>query len=141
MRVSFIVDGEPVPKARPRFNSVTKRAYTSARTTSYENHVAWVASAAMRGRQPTEKPVHVDVRIFFAIPKGARKAEREAAHAEALWHCKKCDSDNIFKSITDGAIGIVYKDDSQVCELTCSKKYSDKPRVEVDVWELEGASR
>lgn len=124
MRVSFVVEGTPVPKARPRFNGFKKVAYTPERTTAYENHVAWKAAAAMRGKKPTELPVHVDVRIFFPIPKQARKTDREAAMQGTLWHCKKCDSDNIFKSITDGAIGIVYKDDSQVCEMTCSKKYS-----------------
>jgi Holliday junction resolvase RusA-like endonuclease len=141
MNVSFIVEGEPIPKGRPRFNRYTGTAHTPPRTKAYEEQVAWKATAAMRGRPPTTQPVHVDVRIFFAIPKNARNDEKIAAHEERLWHCKKCDSDNVFKSITDGAIGIVYKDDSQVCEMTCSKKYSDNPRVEVDVWELKGASR
>lgn len=141
MKVSFIVEGEPIPKGRPRFNRITGHARTPERTKSYEQMVAWKATAAMRGKQPTSMPVHVGVRIFFPIPKNARKAEKEAALNEQLWHCKKCDADNVFKSITDGANGIVYRDDSQVCEMTCSKKYSRNPRVEVDVWELEGEAR
>ena len=141
MKISFIVEGTPVPKARPRFSGFRKVAYTPERTVAYEQHVAWKATAAMRGRKPTELPVHIDVRIFFPIPKSARKAEKEAARQETLWHCKKCDSDNIFKSIADGIIGIVFVDDSQVCEMSCSKKYSDNPRVEVDVWELGGEFR
>ena len=141
MRVSFVVDGDPVPKKRPRFNPFSKRAYTPQRTKEYETLVAVYAKAAMRGKPPTKRPVHVDVRIYFQIPKTAKKAEKEASREEKLWHCRKCDSDNIFKSIADGVIGIVYEDDSQVCEMSCSKRYSDNSRVEVDVWDLEGEYR
>lgn len=141
MRVSFVVEGEPVPKGRPRFNPYSKRAYTPQRTKSYEEQIAWKAAVAMRGKAPMKRPVHVDVRIFFGIPKSAKQADKEAARTEHLWHCRKCDADNIFKAIADGANGIVFADDKQICEMECSKRYSMKPRVEVEVYELEGAAR
>lgn len=142
LKIAFTVEGEPIPKGRPRFTRQQgRRAYTPDRTKNYEMQVGFAAKAAMRGHRPTSLPVHVSIKAFFPIPKSAKKAEREAAAKEQLWHCGKCDSDNVFKSIADGVIGIVYDDDKQICEMACTKMYSDHPRVEVDVWELEGSSR
>ena len=44
---------------------------------------------------------------------------------------KKPDLDNIAKAILDSLNGIAYKDDSQIVSLLISKKYSDRPRVEI----------
>ncbi|CZR99694.1 Endodeoxyribonuclease RusA [Clostridioides difficile] len=44
---------------------------------------------------------------------------------------KKPDLDNIIKSVADSLNGIAYKDDSQIVEVVSKKYYSDKPRVEV----------
>lgn len=41
------------------------------------------------------------------------------------------DLDNIIKSVADSLNGIAYKDDSQIVEVVSKKYYSDKPRVEV----------
>jgi Holliday junction resolvase RusA-like endonuclease len=51
-------------------------------------------------------------------------------------HTKKCDADNLAKSILDALNGIAYYDDSQVCELLVRKYYSDNPRVEILISEI-----
>ena len=174
-KVSFVIEGDPVPKGRPRFtvaenkawmSNNTKanqkctieqlvadntgkkqssrgfvRAYTPKKTKEYESLVALMSKAAMRGRAPVDVPVHITIKAFFEIPKSARKAEKQAAAEEKLWHMGRKDGDNIQKSIWDGMIGIVYKDDRQVCESIFAKKYSTHPRTEVFIWELEGAAR
>ena len=48
---------------------------------------------------------------------------------------KKPDLDNIAKAILDSLNGIAYKDDSQIVSLLISKKYSDRPRVEITLKE------
>ncbi len=40
--------------------------------------------------------------------------------------------------VKDALTGVVYGDDSQVCIVTCAKKYSDKPGVTISV-KLAGA--
>jgi Holliday junction resolvase RusA-like endonuclease len=47
------------------------------------------------------------------------------------------DTDNYIKSVQDALNGIVWKDDSQVVALIADKWYSDKPRIEIDVREVE----
>lgn len=50
---------------------------------------------------------------------------------------KKPDVDNVAKIILDSISGIVYKDDKQIVKLTVSKKYSDIPKVEVKIYNVE----
>ena len=43
--------------------------------------------------------------------------------------------DNIAKAILDSLNGIAYKDDSQIVSMVVSKKYSNRPRVEITLKE------
>jgi len=48
--ITLIIDGPPVPKARPR---VTKRGvYTPLKSASYERTVGWIAKAQMKWAGP-----------------------------------------------------------------------------------------
>ena len=67
--------------------------------------------------------------------------------AEMLWHAKIPDVDNLVKSLFDSISkagynkvdkkGIVWTDDSIVCDLRARKKYSPNPRIEFEIKELE----
>ena len=48
---------------------------------------------------------------------------------------KKPDLDNIAKAVLDSLNGIAYKDDSQIVSMVVSKKYSNRPRVEITLKE------
>ena len=50
---------------------------------------------------------------------------------------KKPDVDNVVKSIFDGLNKVAFKDDTQIVELHCSKRYSYTPRVEVTFKEFK----
>ena len=54
-----------------------------------------------------------------------------------LYPAKKPDIDNIQKAVLDGCNKVVWKDDALICKIEVEKAYSDKPRVEVHVRELE----
>ncbi len=55
---------------------------------------------------------------------------------EGLIHPGKTpDWDNIGKIICDALNGIAYRDDSHIVDGRTIKKYSDQPRVEVEIWE------
>ena len=56
-------------------------------------------------------------------------------------HTKKCDCDNLAKSILDSLNGIAYDDDSQVCRLIVEKIYGENPRVEVKLKEVQSCKR
>jgi Holliday junction resolvase RusA-like endonuclease len=46
----------------------------------------------------------------------------------------KPDADNIIKIICDGLNTVAYKDDKQIIDIYFTKKYSDRPRVEVEIY-------
>jgi len=61
------------------------------------------------------------------------KKFKDDAIAGRINPTKKPDADNIAKIILDGCNGILYKDDSQIVKLISEKKYSENPRVEVEI--------
>lgn len=97
-RVEIVIEGNPVPKGRPKFNRKTGQVFTPQRTVDYEKHVAW--SASMNCSRPIEGPV--------------------AVYIDA--HVYKGDIDNFAKAILDGMNGIVYADDKQVEHLQVNIK-------------------
>jgi Holliday junction resolvase RusA-like endonuclease len=56
---------------------------------------------------------------------------------ETTWHIKRPDLDNVIKAIADGSNKIAFHDDSQICRIIAEKHYSETPRVEVKLEEME----
>lgn len=137
MVILFTVAGEPKGKGRPRLGR-SGHAYTPKDTAVYENLV----KVCFQGKYPDHKPLDPDVPVkatiqaYYSIPKSTSKKKRIDMIMGFLRPLKKPDCDNIAKIICDALNNIVYHDDSQICELTVSKKYSDFPNVTVRMeWE------
>jgi len=110
--IAFVVEGQPIPKARPRV--VNGHAYTPDRTRNWETAVAWCARVAMG----TQKPLTGDLSVTLEF---RRKGKLRA------------DLDNMCKAM-DGMNGIVWHDDKQVVELHAKVCYgSEQPGVTVEV--------
>jgi len=111
--VTFMVEGTPVPKGRPRFARRGKfvSTYSPKTTVDYETKVAEAAQLAMGSSEPLEG------------------YERPT---------KKSDIDNYCKAVFDGMNGIVFLDDSQVVSLHSTKVYGTIGMVEVMVKEELG---
>lgn len=106
---AFVVNGEPIPKARPRV--VKGHTFTPQRTVDGE--VAVKAAAINAGVRPLSGDVLLDIVAY-------RSTKRRA------------DVDNIGKLVMDGLIGVAFADDSQVTFLTVEKRLDRKrPRTEV----------
>lgn len=122
--IDIVFHGTPIGKARPRFgrakngNVVT---YTPAKTKYFERDLRSLAQVAMMGKTVLEGPVKVTITAYFS-----RKTKTG-------WHTSRPDLDNIVKAVLDALNGIVFDDDSAVCELVASKKYDGEERVEVQV--------
>lgn len=54
-----------------------------------------------------------------------------------LLPAKKPDIDNIAKAVLDALNSVAYRDDTQIVELQIRKQYSEKPRLEIRMEELE----
>lgn len=126
------VPGEPVAKGRPRITmrGGKPRAYTPAKTVSYEGQIAAAARQVMRDTAPYDAPVSVTVFASFGIAKSRQKGKN--ALSEGQWHASRPDADNILKTL-DGLNGIVWRDDCQVAIAQVVKTYSATPRLVIEV--------
>ena len=137
MEITFTVQGEPHGKARPKFNSESKRTYTPKPTVEYEKLVRQSYSTSNGGKR-LEGEIEAYITAFYQIPKSAKKSLKEAMERGDVAPTKKPDVDNVAKSILDALNGLAYTDDSQITTLTVRKVYSWNPCVEVALREASG---
>lgn len=101
--ISFRIEGQPLPKGRPRFSK--GKVYTPQETKDFETLVRQVAGIAIRGGGYFEdEPLHVKLEFY-------RKGD------------KKADIDNLTKAIFDALNGTAWGDDKQVRRLEVALYY------------------
>ena len=128
----------PIGKARPR---VTTRwgfahAYTPKKTKNAEKEYRHLIALQLpKGFKPFVGALKVDMAFGMPIPSSVSNKRRLAMIGKA--HVKKPDFTNIFKSVEDSANGLLWNDDSQICEVSGLKAYSNKPFISISVTELE----
>jgi Holliday junction resolvase RusA-like endonuclease len=125
--INMTIPGVMPAKKRPRFARRGKFVTTYNCQESEEGKVRWGMSAAMNGRDaiPSGIPVTLRVTFFMPIPASTSKRKRESL----IWHVKTPDLDNLLKFLKDCGNGILWHDDSQVCEIYAGKIYADNPRT------------
>ena len=136
--VTFEVEGDPVPKGRPRFarRGQFVQTYTDAKTIDYETHVAIKARQAIGASEPLKGALTVFLYLRYAIPPSYSKKRKEACLL-GLEYPKKQDIDNVYKSITDAMQGIVFLNDSQIVEAHITKVYAETAGANIMVQETE----
>ena len=138
MDVSFIINGPPKGKGRPRFSTAGGHvhAHTPQDTLVYENLVKMEYRTQCR-QLFLEGPISAEIVGYFPIPASTSKKKQAQMEAGEIKYTKKIDCDNLAKTILDALNGIAYKDDSQICRLYVSKEYSSRPRTVVYLRELQ----
>jgi Holliday junction resolvase RusA-like endonuclease len=71
-KLEFVIAGEPVGKARPRFTR-SGHTYTPAKTVNYENLVKLSFTDQIGYFVPNKEPVRMLLRAFYKIPKSTPK--------------------------------------------------------------------
>lgn len=140
--ICFTVPGKPQGKARARtfYNPKTKgmSSMTPEKTVLYENLIATCyLQEAGDERFSDDAYLKVRIQVFYEIPKSSTKTKKAAMAAGEILPDKKPDIDNIAKAVLDALNEVAYRDDAQVVELQMRKKYSDRPRLEICIEELE----
>lgn len=135
MKAEFVIDGEVVSKARPRFNSKTHHAHTPQKTVAWEN---WVRLSYKQQCKEYfgDKPLRVGIVTYFSIPKSFSKKKERMALNDEIQPTKKPDCDNIAKSILDSLNGIAYDDDKNIVMLEVTKMYGSVPHTDVTIEEI-----
>ena len=133
--IAFFVPGQPVAKGRPRAFKMKNGnigAYSPGKTVEYEDAVRLQARKVMP-EQIYDCPLRVHIQFYMTRPASKPK--------KAVRPTTKPDIDNLAKAITDAMNGLIYADDSRICEMVLAKYYepdSRKVGVRVQVMELEG---
>ena len=125
-----IINGEPVPKARPRFGN--GRMFTPKKSADYEKYVA-EQYKLQKGEIFNEEPIDIKIRAYFRIPTSASQRKQRAMKVGMEVPTKRPDLDNIIKSITDGLNEVAYPDDKFIVSISATKEYAEEPRVEVEI--------
>ncbi|WP_162985591.1 RusA family crossover junction endodeoxyribonuclease [Virgibacillus halodenitrificans] len=141
--IEFIIPGQPVAQARPRAGKIQrgkKRGqtvlYDPQESKNYKNYVSIIAKQHAP-KIPFEGALQVSIKIYRQIPKSTTKKDRALFLAGIKRPVTKADTSNYVKGIEDALNGIIYKDDSQIVDLYAAKYYSDNPRVEISVREID----
>jgi len=139
--VSFTVPGEPVGKARPKTVNIKNRAttvtFTPEKTVIYENLVKVEYQQQCHNFYFGEKqPLIMEIICYYGMPKSDSKKKRAAKLAGEIRPTKKPDIDNCIKAIADSLNTIAYKDDTQIVKVVAEKRYSEKPRVEITISDI-----
>lgn len=130
--IEIAVLGKPVPKGRPRFNRETGRAYTPAKTASFEAQLKYAAMEAMKGRPPLEGPLKLEMEVVVPIAQSWPKKRQANARAGIELPIRKPDFDNYQKTV-DALNLVVWIDDGQIVQSAFLKRYGDKPGMWIRV--------
>jgi Holliday junction resolvase RusA-like endonuclease len=164
--INIVIEGNPVPKGRPRFRNILRplygkaaetatlykkkfgryepvemivSTYSTKETETAEQIIGWRCKSATQGKEPIAWPCVVKVVVYVPIPQYASEWERKQAEEGLILPVTKPDVDNYIKLILDGLNEIAFLDDGLVTDLEVSKRYSVNPRTEIRVAPLEWA--
>ena len=120
--IKIVVECDPIPAARPRFNG--RKCYQPARDKDYRERVSWAAKLAMKGAEPLKGEICAEIKLYRKYKRTARRFG---------------DVDNHLKAIFDALSGIVIADDAQIIRCVVSK-HTDKerPRAEIEIFSAQG---
>jgi len=126
IRHRFVIDGDPIPLARPRFakNHVYDSQSNEKFGTSLEIQAQHVSKEQFNG------PLHIDFLFYMKIPKVSMKRSNSM---KGKPHISRPDVDNLVKFYCDCMIDVLFKDDCIISSLSAKKIYDMKPRTEFTI--------
>lgn len=134
--ITVIVDGNPGVKKRPRFTRMGKlvKTYNPEENVSYENWIRLCYKNQIgEMAYKDDDTLKVSIIAYYQVPKSWSKKKTEQALANEIKPTNSKDVDNIAKIILDALNGVAFKDDHYVTDLEVKKRYSDIPRVEIEI--------
>jgi Holliday junction resolvase RusA-like endonuclease len=134
------IPGEPIGKQRPKVfpvktkaGFIVRRGVTPEKTLNYETLIRQLFAVKYPGFEPIEGPLVLKVEAFLSIPKAATAKRRAAMAAGDIIPEKRPDFDNLAKIAADALEGLAFRNDSQIAEAVIRKRYSQVPRMWIEV--------
>jgi Holliday junction resolvase RusA-like endonuclease len=142
--IKFTVHGDPATAgSKAAFVYKDKRgkhraamAPASKKTKPWMQQVAQTARSEYDGPVLTE-PVSYRMVFYFQRPKSHFGTGRNAGKLKDSapnFHTKKPDAFKLARAVEDALTGIIWRDDSQCCEIYVEKKYTmQNSRVDIEI--------
>ena len=135
--VRFEFDIEPVEQARPRATRMGKgiRLYDPKKVAIFKRQLGMLAKQQMldRGLEPYDGPLEVRMVFYRPVQTSISKKERARRLSGIHRPTVKPDLSNYIKALEDGLNGIIWVDDNRIVQIVAEKKYSDRPRIVIEV--------
>jgi len=138
--ISLELFGSPVPQQRPRFARQGKFTNCYDPLEKIKEGCKWQLKSQYR-EDPLEIPLSLDIIFFMPIPNSLSSIKKRQMTNGLIGHIKKPDLDNLQKFALDCLNKLVFKDDSQVCEIRAKKIYSNNPRTLIRIFPLADEKR
>lgn len=139
--MKFVLLGEPVAKARPRYwrGKGFMRVYNPQEKQEAVSRKQLKDQVILKRYNFAQDAIYY-VNISFYV--GVAKSATEATRNVKLWglgldHVGNSDCDNYLKYILDVGNEILYYDDRQIVSVCAKKKYDKNPRTEIDIMPLD----
>ncbi|GAW63083.1 RusA family crossover junction endodeoxyribonuclease [Ligilactobacillus acidipiscis] len=135
MRLVFEI--EPVAQARPRAVRMGRslRMYDPKKTADFKKQLHLLAEIKTCCFYP--RGIKAEIWFYRAVQKSISKKEHLRRTTGQVRPTVNPDTDNYIKSTLDALNGILWRDDSQIVDLTAHKFYSDNPRIEIELEEFQ----
>jgi Holliday junction resolvase RusA-like endonuclease len=136
--IELIIPGDYHGQGRPRTvtNKFTRKTTTYNPNAKEKKDLQKLIRFLTR-EKPLTGAISVNLTIYRKMQKSLSKKEREAKAKGIIRPTVKPDIDNKIKLILDAMNGIVWEDDNQIVELNAKEYYSDDPRIEAKIFELD----
>lgn len=137
--MTITVYGNPVAKARARTvrgKDGKIHSYTPAKTAKWEDVIRADAIQALsqKGGKMLEGALDLTAVFYLQMPLSIPKKRRQFALPT-----KRPDLDNLLKAVKDALRGIIYRDDAQIVNVNCYKRYANEitlpPCIVIDIVE------
>ncbi len=138
--IRIVVPGLPKPLARNRHRIVKTPAgghyvssYLPGASRNEQAVIRQFAAEAMYGGPPFTEAIDLRIIAWLPVPQSWSRKRREAALLGVVCPTGRPDLDNYLKLACDALKAIVWRDDSQVVNLTAWKRYSETPMLILEI--------
>ncbi len=145
MKLQFFVKGQPATQGSKKafYNAKLDRAFVvedCKRNRPWRSDVRAEAEKAISEQnwRLWSGPVFIHLTFCLPRPKYHFNSKGELKPLAPKFHTKKPDTVKLARAVEDALKGVVWGDDSQVCQEFIEKIYGDQPGVRVEIQTLEG---
>lgn len=133
MQISFVAYLKAAPQGSKRHVGKGIMIESSKEVGPYRHNLAIIAKKAVDEASTSDLyslfnlGIGLTLDFYFLKPKSAKNRKYPSV---------KPDLDKLIRSTCDALTGILYKDDSQICEISARKHYCTTERVEISCYSL-----